>query len=185
MRNDNEQWDEHLPQLLWAYRCHWNRDVKESPFYLLTGRRPKTPVQMVVPDTILRVFADEDSYVRDHVMLMPQIWELAQGHLSKVGEEYRNEFLQQLQDGKLQLFKVGDKVYRQVTHRVNKSKLKANWDGPFVVSRVLSPVTYELTHSITSEVVTDWSGHLKPADLQSKERPMVKFQLSSEELDPG
>ena len=43
--NEND-WDEHLPQILFAYRVSPNATTGKSPFYLLYGREPQLPMDV-------------------------------------------------------------------------------------------------------------------------------------------
>ena len=51
--NQND-WDEHLPQVFFAYRVSPNATTGESPFYLLYGREPRLPMDVsLLPPTNL------------------------------------------------------------------------------------------------------------------------------------
>ncbi|XP_028403387.1 uncharacterized protein LOC114526084 [Dendronephthya gigantea] len=51
---NQKDWDEHLPQVLFAYRVSPNATTGESPFYLLYGREPRLPMDVsLLPPTNL------------------------------------------------------------------------------------------------------------------------------------
>ncbi len=43
---NQKDWDEHIPQVLFAYRVSPNATTGESPFYLLYGREPRLPLDI-------------------------------------------------------------------------------------------------------------------------------------------
>ena len=42
--SNQKDWDQHLPQVFFAYRVSPNATTGESPFYLLYGREPRLPI---------------------------------------------------------------------------------------------------------------------------------------------
>ena len=51
---NQKYWDEHDPQVLFAYRVSQNATTGESPFYLLYGREPRLPMDVsLLPPTNL------------------------------------------------------------------------------------------------------------------------------------
>ena len=48
----NHDWDQYLPQLLFAYRSLVQESTRESPFFLLYGRDPRLPTETVLTQPI-------------------------------------------------------------------------------------------------------------------------------------
>jgi hypothetical protein len=159
-----QEWDERLPALLFAYRTHFNRNSKKSPFYLLYGRNPVTPDTLLYGDYTYS-FGSRDDFLREHVATLPQIWKFVRESLETQARETLEQTKKQLAEGKLQVFKVGDRVYARVYESIKGKvayKDKEIWRGPYIVSRVISLSTYEVRELDSSKTMIVWTGHLKP-----------------------
>jgi hypothetical protein len=165
-----QEWDERLPLLLLAYRAHYNRNAKKSPFYLLYGRNPIIPADFVLGNSERR-YGSRDEFIREHVDVMPSIWKFVTENLEVQSNRILEENQKLMAENRLQLFDVGDKVYAFINVSVGQRveyKTKPTWKGPFVVSKIISLATYEIMDETTGKKSIIWSGHLKLArDVQS------------------
>ncbi len=65
-----QDWDEHLPYLLFAYRSSVQESTRESPFCLLYGRDPRFPTETVLSKLESPYQVDVEDYPMDLVTRM-------------------------------------------------------------------------------------------------------------------
>jgi hypothetical protein len=164
-RTRDREWDERLPLLLFAYRCHYNRNSQSSPFFLRYGHAPTTPASMFAGHTDATALSRED-WLKEVVQFMPKNWQRVQDILEEHAQKIREQNEKLLAEGRLRVYHVGDKVYT-LDHASNSQKLqyktRPTWLGPFVVKTEISLTTYQLEDAGTHETFVVWSGHMKPA----------------------
>ena len=144
--NENHtDWDIHLPLLTAAYRSSTHATTKYTPNMLMMGREVNLPTQIMfgVPPS-----NEEPSSMPEYVTNLREkinyIHDFARLHL-------RSNMVTQQKDYDTRIVKnnyeVGDLVYYlDSTNKIGKSaKIKAeNWKGPFVVSRTISDLLFEI-----------------------------------------
>jgi len=168
-RTRDTEWDERLPLLLFAYRCHYNRNAKTSPFFLRYGHMPSTPASLFLGHTDATARSQEE-WLKEVVEFMPRNWHKVQEILEEHAQKIHKENEQLLLQGKLREYEVGERVYA-LNHESESQKLqykvKPTWLGPYTVKRKISITTYELEDEATQQTFIAWCGHLKPAHDQA------------------
>jgi hypothetical protein len=140
-----DDWDEHLDTLEFAYNDSLNASTGFTPFYALYGRNPYSPLSLYFPPA--RKLDEKES--------VTEFAERMQGVYREVRAAIRRAQIRQAayanKSRTEKVFEVGDRVwlseeYRRphVIARNAKKKLNPNWLGPFQVKRVISDVVYEL-----------------------------------------
>ena len=158
---DDARWDERLPFVLFAYRCHSNRSLRRSPFFLRYGHMPSTPGAMVA-DVRDDAFNESDDWLAAIVATMPRIWQRVQERLEEAATIVRSRNEQLLRDGQLLTYSVGDVVRVRVFDDLNK--LSQRWSGLHVVTRLIGPATVELAKEADpTDTVIAWTGNIRPA----------------------
>ena len=71
IKPDQDDWDDHLPMLEFAYNNSWQEAVQATPFYLNHGRHPRIPS-----------LGDEEAPVPENVPVVPS----ADGYAEKMRE---------------------------------------------------------------------------------------------------
>lgn len=159
------EWDEHLPALLWAYRCHWHRDFRSSPFFMLYGRECNVPLASSLDyiDPKAEHFRSRFEYIRDLMRLLPEVWKFASECLQSIADRYRS--INDRADPSVSSpLPVGSAVYVRILDSRKIEKGKTQWSGPFIIRRIPSPVNYELsTEADPSATFLIWAGHVRPA----------------------
>jgi hypothetical protein len=138
-----DDWDDHLPALEFAYNNSQQASTGHTPFVLAYGQRPRLPLEDALksltncanPTAAQRseTFTKQLDSAIDHL-------KKAQERQKKYADQHRREMV----------FKVGDKVLlssanvRFIHKNVASSKLTSKKLGPFTVKRIVSPVAYEL-----------------------------------------
>lgn len=139
-----EDWCEHVPFALMAYRNAFNRSLKESPQFLATGIDPIMPYDLIFSDRE-RSYSDTPSYARQLVNKLQTSFAVVKENLEKAADE-----IQRLNDTRKTCKKilVGDWVYLhtpQIKIHTSKKLAKRN-HGPYRVLRQFSPVNYQIQH---------------------------------------
>ena len=135
---ENKDWDEGIPLLLFAARESVQESLGFSPFELVFGHVPCGP-RKLLKETWLLDDASESlltrmSNVRDR---LHTAIELAQKHLKKTQSAMKTWYDQKARD---RVFKCGDKVL--VLLPVHGSPLQACYYGPFTVDEKVNSVDY-------------------------------------------
>jgi transposase InsO family protein len=141
---DHKDWDEHLNFALFAYRNSRHRITGFTPSYLMYGRELSMPWDDILAPTQVS-YAEEPSY--DYVLRRRlQIAHAQALHASKSNTDLdhhrhnRNIEPNPLNVGQLVLLR------NMVLKPGQSKKLVPRWVGPYEVSKVRSPVTYDIKH---------------------------------------
>ena len=159
------EWDEHLPALLWAYRCHWHRDYRSSPFYMLYGRECNVPLASSLQyiDPKAEHFRSRFEYIRDLMRSMPEVWKFASEQLQSIADRYRSSNERNSPHSTPPLA-IGSAVYVRILDSRKVEKGKPRWSGPYIIRKIPSPVNYELsTEADQTSTFLIWAGHVRPA----------------------
>ena len=144
MHEGDRNWDKWLDPLLFAVREVPQASSGFSPFELLFGRKPRG-----VLDLIKETWEDGPSPSKNEVQYVLDLRAKlhALGQLSRENLLQAQERQQRLYNrgAKLRKFSPGDKVL--VLLPSSSSKLLAKWQGPFVVTRQVGDVDYEVARS--------------------------------------
>jgi len=134
-----KQWDECIPQVLFAFRISPARGTGYSPFVMLFGRDPNLPLGAVDQPPGKRRPTNE--YVDQLWNRMERIHGWARRNLAK--EVARQ---QRLYTEPTVRYREGDQVWLyspSLSTEVGR-KLVRPWTGPWTVSKEISPVLYEI-----------------------------------------
>ncbi|KAK5854605.1 hypothetical protein PBY51_004785 [Eleginops maclovinus] len=144
VHEDSRNWDKWLDPLLFAVREVPQSSTGFSPFELLFGRKPRGVLDLFKenweegPSTS----KNEIQYVMDLRAKLHSLGQLSRENLLQAQERKQRLYNR---GSKLRQFSPGDKVL--VLLPTSSSKLLAKWQGPFVVTRRVGDVDYELVRS--------------------------------------
>ena len=152
-------WDEHLPNVVLAYRSTIQESTKCTPNLLMFGREVRLPVDLIYEAC---PFSSENSYcpieyiewVRD---VMSEAYSLVRKHLGKSAERQKRLYDTNPQT---QTFKRGDSVW--VFYPLEaKEKFGRGWKGPYLVINKLGDVNYRVQKSESAHLMTIHVDHMK------------------------
>ena len=133
-----EDWDEHIAPVLFAYRTKIQKSTKMKPFYLVYGRNERLPVDK-----------DENKVtlierIKEIMEEIPNIRWKAKKNIEKSQEQqaiYHNRKNKIKQD-----FKIGDQVllYNAAKEKQWSGKLQDKWKGPYYVHQVIVNGSYKI-----------------------------------------
>jgi hypothetical protein len=132
-----QEWDQCLPQVLFAFRCTPARGTGLTPFEVLFGRQPNIPIGAVDPAPASgKPLAEYVAKLRGRIL---DVHHWARENLAKeVARQQRAYQAVQRQ------FEVGDRVWRYNPVPQKGGKFARSWTGPWEVAEKLSPVLYKL-----------------------------------------
>ena len=102
--NDNQtDWDEYIPFVLWAYRSSPHESTGESPFFMLYGRDPLFPIDIsITPTELWKKNNDED--------VINQLQDARSLVLKSIKEAQKKQQKYYNKNRKDEGYRIGDKV---------------------------------------------------------------------------
>ena len=144
VREAKGKWVEYLPEVLWAYRTTRKLVTQETPFALTFGTEAIAPVEIGLksPRVELASVEHNEKALRLNLDLLNE----KRDQVLKRKEDYRRKTVRYY-DQKIKpiSYKLGDLVLKKLLpSRKNPAhgKLGPNWEGPYIVSRVVRPGNY-------------------------------------------
>ena len=140
------KWVEYLPEVLWAYMTTHKSATQETPFALAFGTEAVAPVEVRLKSPRIELAAVErnDEALRLNLDLLDekreQVLRRTEDYQSKTAKYYNQKV-------KPKSYMPGDLVLKKLLPaRKNPAhgKLGPNWEGPYIISRVIRPSNYEL-----------------------------------------
>jgi hypothetical protein len=133
---------------LFVYRPTFNRALNEIPFFLIYGRDPKLPQDMMIQHgnrNIRKISSsDLDVYKSSLLATLRYTYEYLQNHKQIAALKYK-EFYDK--SHKNIAYKIGEKVLIHCPIAENetlKYKLGKRWRGPFEIIAQIDPVSYRV-----------------------------------------
>lgn len=136
-----DDWDEGINQVLFAYRSAINQSTGFSPFFMLHGYSPRYPADLLV--TTEEHYGNYSQYLHHVIENIKTAHEIAKENLQKIDQRLANS---NINLKKLPEYDVGDKVllFNPAGEEGKSSKLLFKWKGPWKVIKRLSPVNYRI-----------------------------------------
>ena len=155
-RND---WDDHIPYLLMAYRSTIQESTGCTPNKLMLGREISLPLDLIVgepPDANVNFCPVE--YVEWIRHSMGTTFEFANKNLEKAAVRQKKYYDRNL---KHRTYERDDFVWRWYPPTANV-KLGLGWTGPYKILQRISDVTYQIQRLPDSNPIVVHVDHLKP-----------------------
>ena len=170
------KWDESLNKMIHAYNCTKHEATGYAPYYLLFGRTPRLPIDLVFN---LKDCAqgDYNTYVQNWQHDMKEAYQIAQQNATKTTERGKEYYNRRVSGGVLQ---PGDRVLvRNLTERGGPGKLRSHWEHVIhvVVERmgVESPVYKVNPESGGGRTRVLHRNLLLPCDVLELDAPIPEF----------
>ena len=154
-------WADELDGVLWSYRTTPRSSTGKTPFALSHGMEALAPSEASVP-TLRRIELPSRPEINNAMI---------KDALNGV-EEIRDQALLKLQNYQQQAakyynarvrgrhFQEGDLVLRKVfenTTETNAGKLGENWEGPYIIAKIVKPGVYELVQMNGTAIPRSWN----------------------------
>ena len=120
------KWDESLNKMIHAYNCTKHEATGYAPYYLLFGRTPRLPIDLVFNLNHDCAKGDYNTYVQNWQHDMKEAYQIAQQNAKKIAERGKECYNKRVSGGVLQ---PGDRVLvRNLTERGGPGKLRSHWE---------------------------------------------------------
>lgn len=119
-------WKESLNKLIYAYNCTRSEVTGFSPFYLLFGRSPRLPIDLLFGLTSETGKTDHRTYMEKWTREMQEAYDIARENAKKSADRSKKHY-----DGKVRssVLYPGDRVLvRNLTPRGGTGKLRNHWE---------------------------------------------------------
>lgn len=133
---EKSNWKDSLNKLIFAYNCTKSEVTGFSPFYLLFGRTPRLPVDILFRLTPETGKPDHREYMRKWQEGMQEAYEITKNSAKKSAERGKRNHDRKVRSSELE---PGDRVLvRNLTPRGGTGKLRSHWEETIhkVVRRV-------------------------------------------------
>ena len=137
-----DDWDEHIPYIMSAYRSSRHASTQVTPNYLMFGRELRTPVTLMLPPPTEKVFTDR--WVVELQERFHYAHSLARQALGRSAKTQKAYFDKRVRARHLT---VGQEVWvywPRKTAKGRTKKLTPCWDGPWTVLRFVTEVNVEV-----------------------------------------
>nr|XP_027118525.1 uncharacterized protein LOC113735729 [Coffea arabica]XP_027118526.1 uncharacterized protein LOC113735730 [Coffea arabica] len=138
----HRDWHEKLPYALMAYRTTIRTSTGATPYSLMYGMEAVLPAEVEIPSLhiLMEAQIEEVEWIRER---QEQLFLIDEKRLNAVchGQCYQQRMAWAYNKKvKPRLFEVGDKVLKRILPMQDeaKGKFAPNWQGPFIIKKVLS-----------------------------------------------
>ena len=139
-------WVEYLPEVLWAYRTTQKSATQETPFALAFGIEAVAPIEVGIKSPRVELASEEQN--DEALCLNLELLDERREQVQQCTEEYQRKTARYYNKRVKPISYVpGDLVLKKLLPaRKNPAhgKLGPNWEGPYIISRVVRPGNYEL-----------------------------------------
>ena len=150
--------------MLWAYRTTRKSATQETPFALAFGTEEVAPVEIGLKSLRIELASMEhnEEALRLNLDLLDEKRDQVQKHTEDYQRKTATYYDQKVNP---RSYKPGDLVLKKLLPtRKNPThgKLGPNWEGPYIVSRIVKPGNYELQTEEGKILPHSWNAkHLK------------------------
>ena len=140
------KWTEYLSEVLWTYRTKRKTATRETPFALAFGTDTMAPVEIGLKSPRIELASMDQNEEALHLNL--DLLDEKREHVLQRTEDYQRKTTKYCnQKVNPKSYKPGDLILKKLMPaRKNPAheKLGSNWEGPYIISRVVRPGNYEL-----------------------------------------
>jgi len=176
---EQDNWDEYLPYVMFAYNTSYHITLQETPFFLQHGRDPK-----LLSDIIINknepIYDDVHGYGQELVDKLSSVYK----RIHDIYTDINNKRQDMLDTIKEKEYNIGDKVllYDPTTKVGLSKKLTIRWKGPYTVIQKHNDINYVINIDGRMSLINKY--RLRPFS-QNNEQIINGSELSilKEEID--
>ena len=143
-KQDEHNWDLHLPLVMLAYRTSVQESTGCTPFELVYGRDARLPADVMYGLPPQTSPTEANQYALDLRLRMEKAYRQVREHMG-LQHQRQKELYNKSSNG--DPFKVGDMVWLHcpAVPRGKSPKLHCFWQGPYRIHKVVSDVLYNIS----------------------------------------
>jgi len=149
---NQKDWDERLNAVMAAYRASKHNSTGYTPNFLVFGHENRAPVDLILGKIVEEAehVDSPDQFVCDMQEKYREAYALTRMNLEEVAQRRKSEYDIKVKPAE---FEVGQNVWYYYPRRYTKRspKWSKNYDGPFVITRVIPPCNYVIQRSKKSK----------------------------------
>ena len=138
--SDNQKdWDEFLPAILFAYRTSPQATTGDSPSYILYAREPRLPIDVkLLPPNVDRLSTSIAEHRARIVSQLEEAQRLAKKNTERTQQQMKGHYALEAAPAQYQ---IGQRVwvFTPKTRKGLSKKLLHHWHGPYRIMKQLSP----------------------------------------------
>jgi hypothetical protein len=154
--NDATRWLAELPHVIWGLRTQVSSTTGFSPFFLVYGSEAVLPTDVAFGAPRIQFYEEGEAEQTRRIDLD----NLEEQRLAAVMRQARHDQqLRRYHDRNVRetSFNFGNLVLRRIQKTDGMHKLSAPWEGPFIVTEVISPSTYRFKWGDGQGVPNPWN----------------------------
>ena len=140
--NTQDEWEQYLPLVLYAYRTSAHASTGASPFLLMFGRNPAASTRFSAPTAF-----DTLSYPAHLQAKLAEFRDFIETNLAAAGHNQKRFYDSRTSTPS---FSVGNLVWLSIP---TAGKLDPRWEGEWFVKSTQNPVNVEISNGKTTKVV--------------------------------
>ena len=175
---DNQRnWTDMLPYVIYAYNTAYHSSTTFSPFYLMFLRQPRIGIDLICDETAEAKIATPEEYALVMRERMQNAYRLVHEQLNTAFERAKRRYDLRVRECQ---FKLGDLVwyYSPRKYRHKSSKWLLQTSGPFEIVRRLNDVNYVIRRSARQPAFTVHVDRLRHYRLSLDERREIPTSVS-------
>ena len=152
--NEDNQWDQRIPAVLFAYRTKKQESTQITPFFLTYGRKTRFPIDEHQEITL----AERIKFI---VEKLPKVRNQAKETIKK-SQENQKKYHDKKYKIKRKEFNIGEKVlyYNAAKEKQWTGKLDEKWKGPYYIHEILVNGSYKIKELTGQVLKTPVNGEL-------------------------
>ena len=126
LENQKSRWKDHVNKVVQAYNCTRNDTTGYSPFFLLFGRHPRLPIDLLLDHSLVTTCKTYPQYVSEWKNAMHEAYQLAGRKAKERGDKAKTHYDRWVRSSVLQL---GDRVLVwNLSEHGGPGKLRSYWE---------------------------------------------------------
>lgn len=146
---------EELPKIVWGLRTQQSRATRQSPFFLVFRSKAILSSDLIQNSPRIEQYNEGEA----HDTRRLEIDSLEEARIVALFQSARyQQGLRRYHDKSVQhrSFQVGDQVLRHIQNTTGLHRQSSPWKGPFIVSKITRPGSYQLCTDEGVEVPNLW-----------------------------